>query len=54
MNDARAAIIEALMRLMGQPQMPPAQPEMKFGINVRPVPQEQQRPPLPAAGGIRG
>lgn len=53
MNDARQAIMDALMRLMQRRQMPPAQPQFRMGVNGSPVTNDQPRTPAPIVG-IRG
>lgn len=53
MNDARNAVMEALMRLINQKRMPPAQPQFRMGVNGSPVTNDQPPTPAPSVG-IRG
>lgn len=52
--DARMAVMQALMKMMKRPQMPPAQPIYKYGINGMPVQQDQPQPPMTPSVGVRG
>ena len=55
MNEARMAVMQALMQMMQRRQMmPPAKPEYKYGINGAPLYPHEPHPPLTPSVGVRG